>query len=52
LENCIVATAADILTMFGNTRLPAVMDASHDKNCIAVKVTPVCVAALRIILYW
>ena len=30
-KNGIVAIAADTLTTFGNTRLPAAMDSSHDK---------------------
>lgn len=30
-KNGVVAIAADTLTTFGNTRLPAAMDASHDK---------------------
>lgn len=30
-KNGIVAIAADTLTTFGNTRLPSVMDSSHDK---------------------
>jgi len=30
-KNGIVAIAADTLTTFGNTRLPAALDASHDK---------------------
>jgi len=30
-KNGIVAIAADTLTTFGNTRLPATMDSSHDK---------------------
>ncbi len=30
-KNGVIAIAADTLTTFGNTRLPAVMDSSHDK---------------------
>ena len=30
-KNGIVSIAADTLTTFGNTKLPAVMDSSHDK---------------------
>ena len=30
-KNGLIAIAADTLTTFGNTRLPAMMDASHDK---------------------
>src|SRR4030065_272711 len=31
-KNGVVAIAADTLTTFGNTRLPASLDASHDKR--------------------